>query len=1420
MPTISRRLVAALLGLIVLTTSVTVPAARADDGAQSAVVGAFGLGDGLEASIDERVGAVRVALPVAGLTVVWDSRAVDDDRYELGGGWSWNVTGLKTTGGLEVAPPSGGSFPPDDTHPSGLAGYAVEDVVFDQTAGSLPGRVLDAPDAIASRSSQPVEYAYVLHELGGVRTHFNAAGDPVARFDRFDARADWLWDETVPHRLVGVVDPDGVVTEVDWVSEAGSVLITAGANVPPGAGGGASWRVERDGGRVVSVTDAAGGRVSFDDDEGTGLVSSISAVSGGVTSIEWRTHADGQTRVAAIATRSASGAELSRREWRPGGDGAVATGWPAYAGEPAVFWSADPGFRYRTTLTDGATRVRSEYNSQHLLIRRSTVVTTPAGDLEVHDQALSYPGTEGGGVPDPAALPGNWSRPESVAVTYRDGLGGERTTTETFTFDAFGRTKTHVAHDGRMTTTEYDDSRAGRPLPVGLPTSETITGADGRVRITRHALDARRTAVVATQTLLGGESAAAVVATRAEFEVRADGLVLERREFPDGDAQQVPVVTKWNRTVDLARGAATATETIGAGTVVEATTTEATSLVHGGVISRTDPAGNTERADYDAIGRQVMIRDALGRRTETRFASAQHDGRNAVMTTGPDGVTVTEVRDELGRSIRTLDDIDDGAVSPGFERVSETRAYPEPGVVAVTDAWGATTTTRHDVFGRQVAVATPSGLVQLSLYDDVASTVTTALTPTGRLDDAELVRTETRDPRGQPVATGGRRADGRPVEELRAEYDGLGRRTRRIDTIAPDATGGRGGERGGERRGERVTTTEYAYDEHDRLIASSVSEGALPDASTAARARETSYTLSATGEVVSTTTLERAGSAGERTTTTAFEYGPLGQLLARTRSARGLEDRQTQTWDAAGNLLQAADGTRFEYDAANRPTVEHSADGSVTTLGYWPDGKRRERTTTRANGAASTTGFYWDGATLVNDTHTGPGSADSGVATYLLGTARQTRTATTHDGHAATTYYGTDRHGTVTEVTDDAGAPMHRLEYTDYGVPTREANSAPGLHADPFGYAGEYTDPSGRQLLGERTYDPDLMQLTTRDAAAQHNRYAYAGLNPITKSDPTGRQPAPDGWHQAVIGLGIVATVVIAVATAALLPAALSAFGVFTAVGGALADAYAIALGIGGLVVAARAGTSFSDEQAKNFFESDAAWISELTVGIGMAAAAYLLSRALPKLVSWYRARFPSPTAPRAGRAAEPDVFELNLMTDSRLDMSVDTSSKMERITDANELVAAWERLLDKIARRPDEVLSERFGRLLDQTSAFLGAKHPDAFATVCKVSFHAEGGRVTGFRAWLLVEKGVSLEFSAAVYEYAGLVRRPVAERIHPYVLEAYDVTVARDTTGDHRTVIRRVEERRSQLEAAGETINDILDRPTAIDIMLGDAW
>lgn len=71
-------------------------------GGETPVVGAFGLGDGLEASIDERDGSLQFAASAGGLRLVWNSRAAGSGRDDgFGPLWGLERDAVKLLNALE-----------------------------------------------------------------------------------------------------------------------------------------------------------------------------------------------------------------------------------------------------------------------------------------------------------------------------------------------------------------------------------------------------------------------------------------------------------------------------------------------------------------------------------------------------------------------------------------------------------------------------------------------------------------------------------------------------------------------------------------------------------------------------------------------------------------------------------------------------------------------------------------------------------------------------------------------------------------------------------------------------------------------------------------------------------------------------------------------------------------------------------------------------------------------------------------------------------------------------------------------------------------------------------------------------------------------------------------------------------------------
>lgn len=100
-------------------------------------------------------------------------------------------------------------------------------------------------------------------------------------------------------------------------------------------------------------------------------------------------------------------------------------------------------------------------------------------------------------------------------------------------------------------------------------------------------------------------------------------------------------------------------------------------------------------------------------------------------------------------------------------------------------------------------------------------------------------------------------------------------------------------------------------------------------------------------------------------------------------------------------------------------------------------------------------------------------------------------------------------HGDLTATTNNDGV-LTSIGYDPYGNPTRAGP------ANPFGYQGDYTDPTTAEVwMGARTYDPATATFTNRDTWAgtpnvpvTANRYSYANANPVNLVDPDGHAAA------------------------------------------------------------------------------------------------------------------------------------------------------------------------------------------------------------------------------------------------------------------------------------------------------------------------
>ena len=126
---------------------------------------------------------------------------------------------------------------------------------------------------------------------------------------------------------------------------------------------------------------------------------------------------------------------------------------------------------------------------------------------------------------------------------------------------------------------------------------------------------------------------------------------------------------------------------------------------------------------------------------------------------------------------------------------------------------------------------------------------------------------------------------------------------------------------------------------------------------------------------------------------------------------------------------------------------------------------------------------------------------------------QQKNSNTTYSGIVAFYYTHTDHLGSITEITDNTGTLLQRMQYDAWGKRSFITNNT-GVNNFLFdrGYTGhEHLDQFALINMNSRLYDPILGRMLSPDNYVQNatgtqgfNRYSYAINNPMMYTDPDG----------------------------------------------------------------------------------------------------------------------------------------------------------------------------------------------------------------------------------------------------------------------------------------------------------------------------
>ncbi|HKO42296.1 MAG TPA: PKD domain-containing protein [Pyrinomonadaceae bacterium] len=691
-------------------------------------------------------------------------------------------------------------------------------------------------------------------------------------------------------------------------------------------------------------------------------------------------------------------------------------------------------------------------------------------------------------------------------TVYPDG------TQEETTYDAEGRRLTTKNRAGRVTAYTYDE--LGRLTKTSYPdqtsTSTTydaagqvLTSTDARGNVTRYFYDdaGRRTNVrnASNQETLFGFDANGNQVSTTDALGRVTGY-----EYDDNNHRTRTIYA--DDSFDLV-----AYDELGR------------------VVSRVDQAGKTTQFRYDALGRLVKVKDALNQETNFTYNEL---GQQLSQTDANNHTTRFEY-DRLGRRVKR--------VLPGGQ--FETYSYDAGGNLRQrTDFNGHPTTFAYDAMRRLLSKTPDPSLNQPAIgftynvngqrvtMTDASGTTVYAYDTSDRLAGKQTpfgTLSYTYDEAGNVSSLRSSNANGTSIDY---SYDSLNRLASVKDNNLLALNGGVTNyhyDAVGNLQNyvyPNAVTTAYNYNSLNRLISMNASTsistlssytytlGAAGNRTSVAElgGRKVTYTYDDLYRLTSETiTADSHGINGS----VSYAYDAVGNRLSRASSLSGISaynstydpnDRLTSdTYDANGNT-KINGGNNYTYDFENHLTSLSTEHSSLSTFIYDGDGNRVGKT---VNGV--TTNYLID-----TNNHTGHAQ----VVEELVGGTVVKQFTYGHDlisqrcalptANCTLSFYQYDGHGSVRQLTDDAGSISDTYDYDAFGNLIHRT----GTTSNDYLYSGEQVDAHlGFYYLRARYMNPssgrfwtlDTYEGSTSDPNTLH-KFTYVNNSPVDLVDPSG----------------------------------------------------------------------------------------------------------------------------------------------------------------------------------------------------------------------------------------------------------------------------------------------------------------------------
>ena len=371
---------------------------------------------------------------------------------------------------------------------------------------------------------------------------------------------------------------------------------------------------------------------------------------------------------------------------------------------------------------------------------------------------------------------------------------------------------------------------------------------------------------------------------------------------------------------------------------------------------------------------------------------------------------------------------------------------------------GGTTTYRYDPDKRLMSIAEPGGSCVSPVSLCTTFTYNAAGEQTKTTFPGGATQTTTYDNDGDVLSVVGESSTGATLTSFAYTYTDGADDTPLVQTQT-------------ENDAVASSTYTYSYNAANELTAPMVTSGT---------GTSYAYTYDADGNMLT----KAAGS-----TPTTYAYNTADELCwayagaSSNPCASAPTGAATYSFDSDGNETANSAGASFSYNTKNQTNSITYGGTTLSGLTYTDQGQDNRIS------AGSTTFDNSTSGTAISTT--------AGSSTYYLtngqGTVLGERMGSAHY------YFLSNALGSVVAVINGSGQTVaNRYGYDPYGNTTYASVTV----ANPFGYAGGYTDPTGLIHFGARYYDPSTARWTQSDPAGQG--YLYANSDPGNNSDPSG----------------------------------------------------------------------------------------------------------------------------------------------------------------------------------------------------------------------------------------------------------------------------------------------------------------------------